>query len=172
MKKLTSSQWGDFQNAIASLPDRSLPQEILITILDWLRRNFEICSSEPFASYRLDRFLELNVKNCPTEAPPMEGTEFEHFKKIMKKYTAKDTENIAMYLRDTLESLVVLEVNKQCLKCERWGLGAYKNGRDGRIAFECRHCGIATYLDGTRVGPDELTFACNDDLREIDLGHQ
>lgn len=169
MKKLMPSQWIEFQNTIAAMADDSSPREILNTILSWLRRYPEIFSGEPFVAYSFHRFLALKEENYPVETSTMHGKEFEHFKKIIKKYRAKDTESIGMYLRDTLETLVVMEVDEQCSRCGRSGLGVYKSDQDGRIAFECRQCGFAKYVDGSRVSANELTFASVDDLRSVGL---
>jgi hypothetical protein len=169
MKNLMSSQWVEFQNAIAAMADNSSSQEILNAILNWLSQYSEVLASEPFATYGFERFLILKDGNYPVEKSSMHGVEFEHFKKIIKKYGAKEVESIARYLRDTLEALVVMEVDRKCPKCENWGMGVYKNSQDGRIALECRQCGFASYLDGSRVGANELTFASNDDLRGAGL---
>jgi hypothetical protein len=169
MRTLMPSQWIEFQKTVAAMGDNSSPREILNTILNWLRRYSEIFSSEPFASYGFYRFLLLKEENCPVKKSSMHGVEFENFKKIIKKYRTKDTESIARYLRDTLEILVVMEVDRQCPRCGCWGMGVYKNSQDGRIAFECRQCGFASYLDGSRVSANELTFASNDDLRNTGL---
>lgn len=62
-----------------------------------------------------------------------------------------------------------MEVDRQCPRCEHWGLGVYKNSQDGRIAFECRQCGLARYVDESRVNSNELIFASNDDLQDAGL---
>ncbi|WP_073222821.1 hypothetical protein [Massilia sp. CF038] len=169
MSKLTRSQWAEFQNTMAEMDDDSSPREILNVILGWLRKNSEIFSDEPFSIFGINRFLELREENCPVESSPMHGVEFANFRKIIKKYGCDDIENIARYLRDTLETLVVMEADRQCPRCERWGMGIYTNSEDGRMAFECRQCGYGVYTDGSRVGANELTFASTEGLRGIDL---
>lgn len=84
MKRLTSGQWIEFQNAIAVMANNSSSREILNAILSWLRRYPEIFSDEPFSAYLFNRFLELKEENCPVDASSMRGIEFEHFKKIIK----------------------------------------------------------------------------------------
>jgi len=169
MKTLISRQWTEFQKTVAAMADNSSSREILNTILNWLRRYPEIFSGEPFVAYRFDRFLVLKDENCPVETSSMRGVEFEHFKKIINKYRCEDTENIARYLRDTLETLIVMEVERECPRCGGWGMGVHKNSQDGRMAFECRQCGFASYIDGSRVSANELSFASNDDLRNAGM---
>lgn len=169
MRKLMRSQWTEFQNAIAAMDDNSSPRAILSVILSWLRKYPETFSTGEFSVYGVNRFLELREENCPVETSPMHGDEFAHFRNIIKKYGQNDIESIARYLRDTLETLVVMEADRQCPRCERWGMGIYKNSNDGRMAFECRQCGFAVYSDGSRVGANELTFASTENLNGIDL---
>jgi hypothetical protein len=99
----------------------------------------------------------------------MHSGEFKHFKTIIKKYKAKDSESIARYLRDALENLVVIEVDRQCPRCKCWGLNAYKNRKDKKIAFECPQCGFARNMEGIAISTNEITFATNDDLRRAGL---
>ena len=169
MRKLMRSQWTEFQNTISVMDDKSSPREILSVILSWLRKSPETFSTGEFSVYGVNRFLELREENYPVESSPMRGVEFSHFKKIIEKYSHNDIENIARYLRDTLETLVVVAADRQCPRCERWGLGVYKNANDGRMAFECRQCGFAVYSDGSIVGANELTFASTENLDGIDL---
>lgn len=166
MKKLMRNQWDEFQRAIAAMYDNALPRDIANAILTWLRQYPETFLNGPFSDYSFDRFLSLQEEDYPVEVSRMRDAEFINFKKIIKKYSAEDAESIARFLRDTLETLVVLMVDKQCPRCEASEMGIYKNSEDGRIAFECRQCGFANYLDGAKVGTKKLTFALTENLHE------
>lgn len=169
MKALLPSAWTELQRTVSAMPESSDPREILSTLLTWLAKNSETVCDEPFLSYGLDRFLGLDIDSYPFDMSSMRGAEFEHFKKVIKRYSSEDAENIARYLRDTLESLIVLEVDRQCPRCESWGMGAYKDCRDERIIFECRQCGFASYSDGVRASHAETTFSSIEDLRKVGL---
>lgn len=169
MMKILPSQWMDFQKMVAVMPNDSEPIEVLKSILRWLMDNSEIILSEPFLSYKLGRFLDLQLDCYPVDMSSIRGAEFDHFKKVIKKYNSQDAESIARYLRDTLESLVVLEVDKDCPKCEHWGVGAYKSCHDERIVFECRQCGYVFDADSANESTDEFTFASIEDLRRAGL---
>jgi hypothetical protein len=169
MKKLSISEWKEFQIKLIAMPEISTPREILKEILGWFLNNSEIILDSPFSSYGLERYLGLEIDRYPVDISPMRGAEFEHFKKAIKRYSPREADSIARYLRDTLESLVVLEVDNQCARCEHWGRKAYKSVREERIVFECGQCGFASYADGSSATSDETTFASIADLKNAGL---
>lgn len=169
MQRLTSTQWCEFKKTIGGMPNDAKPREILNAILSWLRQYSEIFSCDPFLFYQFNKFININDKNLPVEASPMHGIEFENFRKIIYRYKMKDIESIARYLRDVLERLIILEVDRQCPRCDYWGLGIFKDSKDGRVIFECKQCGFSMYEDGSRANDSEFSFAESDDLRNAGL---
>lgn len=169
MKALLQTQWVEFQDSIAAMDDNSSARQILNVILSWLRQYPQVFLNHPYSDYAFDRFGSLVEADCPVERSPMHGAEFVAFKRIIANTRVRDAESIARYLRDTLETLVLLEVDRQCPRCQNCIMHVYKNRYDGRTAFQCRQCGFAHYLDGSRVGANELTFAFNEDLHRAEL---
>ena len=78
-------------------------------------------------------------------------------------------ECIARYLRDTLEALAVMEVDKQCPRCKCWGLNVYKDKESKEIIFECAQCGYLRDMDGNGIKVKELVFASDEDLHSAGL---
>ncbi|MGF6154098.1 hypothetical protein [Pseudomonas fluorescens] len=166
MRPLPSKLWLELQSAVSVLDEQSPSRMVLEIVLGWLRRNYDVFMKEPFSSYGFDQFINVDEKSLPVEYSPLKGRDILHFKKIILSRQARDVEAIARFLRDSIESLAALEVDKQCPKCECWGMVVYIGRLNKLLAYQCKVCGYSQYSDGTRVGVGELDFVGVDRLRE------
>jgi hypothetical protein len=161
--------WREFQSAVDKLNEKSTPREVLGIMLAWLRSRHDFFTKQPFCNYGFAQIMKMKEESLPVEYSRLDIL---HFKKIILSYdyaSAKNVESIAGFLRDSIEELVTLEVEKQCPNCESWDMVFYVGKYNGLLAYVCRVCGHSRYLDGSKVGTDELDFVYNNKLKEVGM---
>lgn len=163
---LKFTQWKDLQLATETLSLNSSPRDLLEILLSWLRTNHKLCFIKPFSDYRLDKFLKANESALPVDFSSVTNKDVMHFKSIIIKYSYKDVNKIAQFLRDVFEELVIFEIDEQCPVCKSWGMRVLVGEANGIFAHECKVCTYAKYLDGSDINGDNLVFASTSKLRE------
>ncbi|TLK33552.1 hypothetical protein FEM24_35660, partial [Pseudomonas aeruginosa] len=117
MSYLPIRVWTDFQSAVRLLSAEASPKEVLDLILNWIKRNRKFFLSGSFAVYGFEEFLGLSGEEMPVNFSNFSSSELENFKKFTFKYQAKDVDYIAQFLRDVIETLITVEVDKKCPNC-------------------------------------------------------
>ncbi|WP_038994208.1 MULTISPECIES: hypothetical protein [Pseudomonas] len=161
--------WRDFQLAVATLTNEAPLRQVLEIILFWIRSNYKYLAGEPFSVYGFDSFAKLNEREIPVEYSSFKVSDLINFKSVILKRQPRDVEAIARFLRDTLEELATVEVDKQCPKCESEGMRVFIGKHNGLLAYQCNVCGYSHYSDGSRVESGGLDFASEMQLRELGL---
>ena len=127
----------ELQEKVSGISDDATSDNILSNILSCLKNHSSTVALEPFSSYSIDRFLELKEDDYPVEYSLIQGCEFIAFKRNLLRYNPSDTENIARILSETLESLVVLNLEVGCTNCNHFGLGVYYDETLESFFYEC-----------------------------------
>ncbi|TBU88689.1 hypothetical protein DNJ95_18930 [Stutzerimonas kirkiae] len=169
MRSLPMHVWRKLQLAVMLLSEETSPRDILVVILSWIRDNYKYFSVEPFSSYGFDEFSHVNENLMPVDYSSFSSSDIAHFKKVILEYQAKDVEFIARFLRDTMEALITVEVDKQCPRCESDGMRVFIGKHNGLLAYQCNVCGHSHYIDGAKVEVGGLEFANEVVLRNIGL---
>lgn len=169
MSPLPVHVWREFQSAVRLLSDDSSARDILNLILLWVRGNRKYFLLEPFCVYGFEDFLGIDEKEMPVDFSSFVLTDICSFKKFTFKYQAKDVDAIAQFLRDVVESLITVETDRQCPRCDSDGMHIFIGKQNGLLAFQCNICGYSHYSDGTRVGVGELDFITEKKLREFNM---
>ena len=169
MRTLPIKIWHEFQSVVETLSDGTPVRKVLEVILFWVKSNQKYLAGEPFSAYGFDSFAKLDEREIPVEYSSFKISDLINFKSIVLKCQARDVESIARFLRDTIEELATVEVDKQCPRCESEGMRAFIGKHNGLLAYQCNVCGCSHYSDGARVENDGLEFASEKQLRELGL---
>jgi Zn finger protein HypA/HybF involved in hydrogenase expression len=169
MRSLPIHVWREFQLAVMLLSEESSLRDVLGVILSWIRRNHRYLAVDPFSSYGFDEFAHVNESLMPVDFSSFSPADIVHFKKVIFEYQAKEVEFIARFLRDTMEALITVEVDKQCPKCESDGMRVFMGKHNGLLAYQCNVCGHSHYIDGSKVELGGLEFANELNLRSVGL---
>lgn len=129
--------WQEFQLAVADLSNETSLRKVLEIILFWIRRNYKYLAGEPFLAYGFDSFAKVNERVLPVECSSFKVSDLINFKSVILKRQPRDVEAIARFLRDTLEALATVEVDKQCPKCESEGMRVFIGKHNGLLAYQC-----------------------------------
>ncbi|QXH58831.1 hypothetical protein [Pseudomonas maumuensis] len=169
MRSLPVQVWRELQLAVMPLSEESSLKDVLVVILSWLRGNYKWFTVEPFSIYGFDEFLHVNEDIMPVDYSSFLPSDIGHFKKVVLKYQAKEAESIARFLRDTMEALITIEIDKQCPRCESDGMRVFIGRHNGLLACQCNVCGNSHYIDGSKVEVGGLEFASEVILRGAGL---
>ena len=169
MRTLPTKIWQNFQFAVAALADEAPLRDVLEVVLFWIRNNCNYFIGEPFSIYGFDEIAKLDEGEMPVEHSSFKGADLINFKKVVLKYQAQDVDSIARFLRDAVEEMVTIEVDRQCPNCKSEGMRVFIGRHNGLLAYQCNICGRANYSDGGRVEAGELEFASDRKLREVGL---
>lgn len=169
MKSIPVRVWRELQLAVVQLNAQSSLRDLLVTILSWIRSNANLSESEPFSAYGFSSFLELNEGSMPVEFSSLRNSDIDHVKRAILSYRPNEAESITRFLRDTLEALITIEVNRRCPNCENEWMRAFIGKNNGLLAYQCDVCGCARYSDGSRVEVGGLTFVSQEQLRGFGL---
>lgn len=163
--RIPATLWTGFKASVIALGNNPSRREILALILDWTRKNSKLLDTEPFASYGLMNFINLNEGEMPVEHSAFTNDDFRHFKETISKYNPDKTDSIARFIRDTLEELIVIEVDKTCPNCHSDFMLVFLSKQKMELALVCKICGHSNYLDGSAIGEaDKLDYASRDSL--------
>ncbi len=94
----------------------------------------------------------------PVNFSNFSSSELENFKKFTFKYQAKDVDYIAQFLRDVIEALITVEVDKKCPNCNSEGMHVFIGKYNNLVAYQCNVCGHSQYSDGSKVEVGGLEF--------------
>lgn len=169
MKSIPVSIWRELQLAVVQLNEQSSLRDLLSAILFWIRTNINLSESEPFSAYRLSSFVEIDESSMPVDYSSLKHGDIDHVKKAILSYKPNETESVARFLRDTLEALITIEVNKECPRCGNEWMRAFIGRNNGLLAYQCDVCGCSQYSDGSRVEVGGLAFASQEQLRGFGL---
>ncbi|WP_055137388.1 hypothetical protein [Pseudomonas corrugata] len=169
MRPLPVHVWRKFQSAMAQLHEGSSSRETLEVILSWIRDGYRYFTVEPFSVYGFDEFSQMDEGAMPVEFSSYLPSDLAHLKKVILEYQSKDVEFIAQFLRDTLEALITVELDKQCPDCKSDGVRIFIGKHNGLLAYQCNVCGRSHYSDGSKVGRGELEFVSAKKLREFNV---
>lgn len=169
MRSLPVCVWREFQLAVMLLSEESSLRDVLGVILSWIRGNYECFTVEPFSSYGFDEFSRVDENLMPVDCSSFLPGDITHFKKVILEYQPKEVESIARFLRDTMEALITVEVDRQCPRCESDGMRVFIGRHNGLLAYQCNVCGHSHYIDGSRVEIGGLEFASEVSLRSAGL---
>jgi len=161
--------WTDFQSAVRLLSAEASPKEVLDLILNWIKRNRKFFLSGSFAVYGFEEFLGLSGEEMPVNFSNFSSSELENFKKFTFKYQAKDVDYIAQFLRDVIETLITVEVDKKCPNCNSEGMHVFIGKYNNLVAYQCNVCGHSQYSDGSKVEVGGLEFITERKLRDLKL---
>ncbi|MDD1020245.1 hypothetical protein M5G24_14625 [Pseudomonas sp. TNT2022 ID1048] len=167
MRSLPMHVWRELQSAVMLLSEESSLRDVLVVILSWVRGNYKYFTVEPFSSYGFDEFSHVNENLMPVDYSSFSPSDIAHFKKVILEYQAKEAESIARFLRDTMEALITVEVDKKCPRCESDGMRVFIGRHNGLLAYQCNVCGHSHYIDGSKVEVGGLEFADEVKLRNI-----
>lgn len=104
--------WRELQLAVMLLSEESSLRGGLGVILLWVRGNYKCFTVEPFLIYGVDEFSNVNESLMPVGYSSFLPSDITRFKKVILGHQAKDVESIARFLRDTIEALITVEVDK------------------------------------------------------------
>jgi hypothetical protein len=171
MKALTNSDLRDLQRKVEALSDEAEPQATLTVLLRWIESHQEKMMSPPFSDYGLDKFSQFRLEDYPVSKSSLRGRELEHFRRTVSKLSLKDLAFVAMFFRDSLEALLMPEVDGECPRCNGYSIAVFKNKCDGKLLLLCKTCGFGWYLDAAQDtgGKREYEFATERELREYGL---
>ncbi|WP_455930730.1 hypothetical protein [Pseudomonas fluorescens] len=169
MRSLPVYVWRELQLAVMLLSEESSLRDVLGVVLLWVRGNYKYFTVEPFSSYGVDEFSHVNESLMPVDYSSFLPSDITRFKKVILEYQAKDVESIARFLRDTIEVLVTVEVDKQCPRCESGGIRVFIGRHNGLLAYQCNVCGHSHYIDGSKVEVGGLEFVSEVMLRNVGL---
>ncbi|KTB65124.1 MULTISPECIES: hypothetical protein [Pseudomonas] len=169
MRSLPVYVWRELQLAVMLLSEESSLRDVLGVVLLWVRGNYKYFTVEPFSSYGIDEFSHVNESLMPVDYSSFLPSDITRFKKVILEYQAKDVESIARFLRDTIELLVTVEVDKQCPRCESGGMRVFIGRHNGLLAYQCNVCGHSRYIDGSKVEVGGLEFVSEVMLRNVGL---
>ncbi|GLR12976.1 hypothetical protein GCM10007907_17660 [Chitinimonas prasina] len=164
--------WRNLQSEVASLERDARPREILKVILLWIRCNSQHLMLEPFLDYGFDMIKDLNEDSMPVEFSSLRSSDLSNFVNVIAKRKNKEVNAIAQFLRDVVEELVTVELDKECPNCGSFGMRAFVGKGNGKLAYQCSVCGHSHYVDGARVERDGLAFATEKNLRELGVIQQ
>lgn len=168
MRPLPVHAWRKLQLTVVQLHEKSSSREIFDVLVLWLRENHEHLNAEPFSTYGINAFSLIDESSMPIEFSSFVLSDLIHVKKTILEYLPKDVESIARFLRDTMESLMTVELDKQCPNCQSDGMHVFIGKQSGRLVFQCGICGHSHYADGSKV-QEALDFASKKKLRELKL---
>ncbi len=166
MRSLPMHVWRKLQIAVIQLDERSSSREIFGVFVLWLRENHEHFDAEPFLTYGINYFSLVDESLMPIEFSSFLLSDLIHVRKTILKYEPKDVESIARFLRDTLEGLITVELDKQCPNCQSDGMRAFIGKQNGLLAWQCGVCGHSHYADGSKER-EGLDFLSEKKLREL-----
>jgi hypothetical protein len=169
MKSIPTQIWRQLQSAAAQLGEDSSQRDVLDLILLWIRSNARLVESEPFSVYGFKNFVEIDEKLMPVDFSSVTHGDVTHFRKAVLSYESNEAESIARFLRDMLEALVTIEVNKNCPRCETEWMRVFIGRSNGMLAYQCGVCGYSHYSDGARVEAGGLAFVSEAQLQEFGL---
>ncbi|WP_081673817.1 hypothetical protein [Pseudomonas cremoricolorata] len=169
MRSLPVHVWRELQLAVMPLSEESSLRDVLGVVLLWVRGNYRFFAVEPFLSYGFDEFSHVNERLMPVDYSSFLSSDITRFKKVILKYKAKDVESIARFLRDTIEVLITVEIDKQCPRCESDGMRVFIGRHNGLLAYQCNVCGHSHYIDGSKVEVGGLEFVSEVILRNVGL---
>lgn len=168
MRPLPVYVWRKLQMAVMQLHGHSSVRDILGVLVLWLRESHQYLDAEPFSTYGINEFSLVDESSMPIEFSSFVLNDLTHVKKAILTYLPKDVESIARFLRDTLESLITVELDKQCPNCQSDGVRVFIGKQSGRPVFQCGICGRSHYTDGSKV-QEALDFANEKKLRELKM---
>lgn len=169
MKPLPMHVWREFQLAVMSLADDASQKKVLRVIIEWIRNNNKYFIYEPFSSYGISEFSSVNEDLMPVEFSSFLNSDVGKFKKVISEYKAKDVDFIARFLRDTMEMLLTIEVDRKCSRCQSRGMRVFIGKNNGLLAYQCNACGHSNYSDGSVVEDGGLDFVSEKKLRELNI---
>ena len=167
--RIPTALWAEFQASVTALGENPDRRAFLALILDWIRKNPKIFNTEPFTNYGICDFAKIHEDEMPVEYSAFVADDFRHFKETITRYDTRKTDSIARFIRDTLEELITIEVDRQCPNCHSNFMLAFTGRQKMMLAFVCKVCGHSHYSDGGAVGTDTLDYASADDLRQAGL---
>ena len=169
MPSLPVYVWRELQLAMTLLDENSSLREVFVVVLSWIRGDYKCFTVEPFSTYRFDEFSHIDENLMPVEFSSFLLSDIAHLKKVIFGCQANETEAIARFLRDTLEQLITVEVDRKCPRCLSDGMRIFMGRYNGLLAFQCNVCGHSTYSDSYKVGSGELEFVNEKKLRELNM---
>ncbi|WP_157160308.1 hypothetical protein [Cupriavidus sp. BIS7] len=167
--RIPTALWTEFQASVIALDDNPGRRELLALILEWIRKSPKIFDAEPFASYGLGNFAKLHEDEMPVEHSAFVMDDVKHFKETVSRYDARKSDSIARFIRDTLEDLITIEVDRQCPNCRSDFMLAFTGRQKMSLAFVCKICGHSHYSDGSPIVADTLDYASTEYLRQAGL---
>ncbi|NNA70103.1 hypothetical protein [Pseudomonas gessardii] len=169
MRSLPVYVWRELQLAMTLLDENSSLRATLRVVLSWIRENYKYFTVEPFSTYGIDEFSHIDESLMPVEFSSFLPSDIAHLKKVIFGYQANEAEPIARFLRDTMESLITVEADRQCPRCQSDGMRIFIGRYNGLLAYQCNVCGYSTYSDGSKVGSGELEFVSEKRLRKLNI---
>jgi hypothetical protein len=145
------------------------PREILDGVLTWLRKYPEVSKGQYWILYGFDKFINMCELSLPVDNSTMHGDEFEHFRRVILKYKNTDESKICMILRDGIEKLIMLEVERECLNCGCGNAKLFKRTTDLKIVCVCNQCGWVTDKNNCKTDGSSVTFPTKNDLMHAEL---
>ncbi len=152
------------KNEIVRMDECFTPEGVFSILSCWLKENYNALEEKPFSLYNLRMYANLELESYPVELSGFDYYDFKAFKNHIQKYSLQDMESFARLIRNVLESLIVLRIDEDCLRCGYMSLGIYKDISSGSLIYECKNCGMAIFADTQGVVGSVIAFATKSDL--------
>lgn len=154
-------------NRMEGLPSDVAPRYVAEAIISWLKSEPLVLKEAAIHGYNFEEYTNLIPDNYPIHESNFSGPEIEYFKRSLQRYETGPIESAFQFLRDSLEKLFFLQIERECPNCGCWEFSVHKEMVTNCLVDMCNQCGNAYFKDGTRLKTGRLYFASNDDLKNL-----
>jgi predicted RNA-binding Zn-ribbon protein involved in translation (DUF1610 family) len=133
----------DLVSTFFSMDDGATGRDVVSSIVGWVERNSTTLVGSPYADYRRD---------------------VDRIKRRVSEFKPSDVMAMCQFLRDLMEELVVVEVDKTCIRCGESYMLAYSAVSMYAIVYQCVACGFSCFSDGSDLSGEGVRFLTEQEL--------
>ncbi|EMI50848.1 hypothetical protein C405_04187 [Stenotrophomonas maltophilia AU12-09] len=124
---------------------------------------------EPFLSYGFD--LMVNMDGRLDEYPFAEIGEADVGRVYLRATQLRNAsdDGFAQFVRDLMEELVAVEIDRVCFRCGEAYMRAYMGLISFTPAFQCDVCGYGEFLNGSALRGERLRFITLKELESFEI---
>ncbi|MCZ7843067.1 MULTISPECIES: hypothetical protein [Stenotrophomonas maltophilia group] len=156
-------------SGLSSVNNNSGARGVVEALIQWVMECEGEVRREPFLSYGFD--LIVNMDGRLDEYPFAEIGEADvgrvHSRATQLRNASDD--GVAQFVRDLMEELVAVEIDRVCSRCGEAYMRAYMGLISFTPAFQCDVCGYGEFLNGSALRGERLRFITLKELESFGI---
>ena len=154
----------DLVSTFFSMDDGATGCDVVSSIVGWVERNSTTLVGSPYADYGFGMILMMAGSVDNYRFGYFDRRDVDRIKRRVSEFKPSDVMAMCQFLRDLMEELVVVEVDKTCIRCGESYMLAYSAVSMYAIVYQCVACGFSCFSDGSDLSGEGVRFLTEQEL--------